>query len=215
MKRGSAILFAIAALAIASQAWAAGNVVISQIYGGGGNTGAPWTNDYVEVFNRSGSTQDMTGWTVQYASAAGNSWAAATFLSGYMLPAGGYALIQLASNAAVGSPLPASCNAGTGTINMAAGAGKVALCSNGTALTGTCPTGGAIVDFVGYGTTANCSETANAPGASNTTAVLRKGAGFQDSDDNSADFTAGSAVPCALPTPTLNHTWGVLKTLYR
>jgi hypothetical protein len=34
---------------------ASANLVISQVYGGGGNTGAPYTHDYIEIFNRSDS----------------------------------------------------------------------------------------------------------------------------------------------------------------
>ena len=48
-------------------------IVISQVYGGGGNSGAPWTNDYIELFNRGTSPVDVTGWSVQYASAAGTT----------------------------------------------------------------------------------------------------------------------------------------------
>jgi len=49
-------------------------VVISQIYGGGGNQGAAYRNDFVELFNRSGAPVNLTGWTIQYASATGSSW---------------------------------------------------------------------------------------------------------------------------------------------
>ncbi len=31
------------------------NLVISQVYGGGGNTGAQYTHDFVELFNRGSS----------------------------------------------------------------------------------------------------------------------------------------------------------------
>ena len=47
------------------------NIVISQIYGGGGNTGAQFTNDYIEIFNRGSTTVDVAGWSLQYASATG------------------------------------------------------------------------------------------------------------------------------------------------
>src|SRR5512143_3122221 len=47
------------------------NVVISQVYGGGGNTGAPYTNDFVELFNRGTASVLLTGMSVQYASATG------------------------------------------------------------------------------------------------------------------------------------------------
>src|SRR5437016_9894939 len=50
------------------------NVVLSQLYGGGGNAGATLKNDFVELFNRGGSAVDLTGWSVQYAASAGSSW---------------------------------------------------------------------------------------------------------------------------------------------
>ena len=39
------------------------DIVISQVYGGGGNTGAPYTNDFVELFNR-GTTTVSLSWLV-------------------------------------------------------------------------------------------------------------------------------------------------------
>src|SRR5262245_42019701 len=47
------------------------NVVISQVYGGGGNSGAPLANDFVELFNRGNTTVSLSGWSVQYTSATG------------------------------------------------------------------------------------------------------------------------------------------------
>ena len=60
----SALSFTGTALAVSP------NVVISQVYGGGGNTGALFQNDYVELFNRSLSTVSLDGMSIQYASAA-------------------------------------------------------------------------------------------------------------------------------------------------
>jgi hypothetical protein len=37
-------------------------VVISQVYGGGGNSGATYNADYVELFNRGGATVAIGGW---------------------------------------------------------------------------------------------------------------------------------------------------------
>ncbi len=220
MKRTITLALSLAVTCIASSAFAVGNVVVSQIYGGGGNTGAPWTNDYVEIHNRSGGPVNVSGWSVQYASATGSSWSVQAIPAATILPAGSYGLIKLATGGAVGTPLVVACQiapagGAAGSINMSATAGRVALTSNAVALTGTCPTGGAIVDFVGYGTTANCNETANAPAASNTTALQRKNAGGLDTDNNSTDFTTGSAVPCSLPTPARSNTWGQVKTIYR
>ncbi len=45
-------------------------VVISQVYGGGGNSGATFKNDFIELFNRGSAPVDVAGWSVQYASSA-------------------------------------------------------------------------------------------------------------------------------------------------
>ena len=55
-------------------AQAQSSIVISQVYGGGGNTGATLRNDFVELFNRGNAAVNIGGWTVQYASASGSSW---------------------------------------------------------------------------------------------------------------------------------------------
>ena len=68
------------------------DVVVSQVYGGGGNSGAPFTNDFIELYNRGSVAVDLTGWTVQYAPAAGTTWST-TALSGTIQP-GKYFLVQ-------------------------------------------------------------------------------------------------------------------------
>jgi|GEM_PF-4188887 len=46
------------------------NIVISQIYGGGGNVaGSQFTHDFVELFNRGDQPVSLNGWSTQYASA--------------------------------------------------------------------------------------------------------------------------------------------------
>src|SRR5450759_2786328 len=130
------------------------NIVISQIYGGGGNSGATYKNDYIELFNLGSTAIDITGWSVQYGSATGTTWTSKTVLSGVIKP-GQYYLIQEAAGTGGTTNLPTP-NA-IGTIAMAAGAGKVALTSNTTALTGSCPLSNT-VDFVGFGSAANCYE---------------------------------------------------------
>src|SRR4051812_21976452 len=119
----------LAALACACLVFASGaaqgassTVVISQLYAGGGNSGATFTNDFVELLNRGSSAVDLSGWTVQYATAGGTTWQA-TALSGSLQP-GRYYLVQLASSASVGAPLPSA--VATGTTNLAASGGKVA-----------------------------------------------------------------------------------------
>ncbi|MDQ3003778.1 MAG: ExeM/NucH family extracellular endonuclease, partial [Chloroflexota bacterium] len=175
-------------------------VVISQVYGGGGNTGATYKNDFIELYNRSASPVDVTGWSVQYASSAGITWAK-TDLSGIIQP-GQYYLIQEAAGTGGTVDLPTP-NA-TGNIAMSGTAGKVALVNSTTALSGSgCPFVATVVDFVGYGG-ANCSETAPTAALSNTTAALRNGNGATDTNNNSADFTVGAPTPRNTPPPAPN-----------
>jgi hypothetical protein len=79
-------------------------VLISQVYGGGGNSGATYNQDYIELYNRSGTSQSLAGWSVQYASAAGTSWSS-TALSG-TIGAGKYYLVAMSTAGTTGSALP-------------------------------------------------------------------------------------------------------------
>ena len=168
-----------------------GDVVVSEIYGGGGNSGATLTHDFVELYNRTAAPISLAGWSVQYAAAAGVTWQV-TPLTGSIAPGKNY-LVQEASGAGGTTPLPVP--DATGSIAMSATAGKVALVSSTTMLTGTCPVGGGIVDFVGYGSTATCFEgTGPTAAPSNTTSVSRNGGGATDTNDNAADFTAAPPI---------------------
>jgi uncharacterized protein len=183
----------------------AGSVVISEVYGGGGNSGATYTNDYIELYNRTANTISLAGWSVQYASAAGTSWQV-TPLTGSIGP-GKYYLVQEAAGTGGTTPLPTP--EATGSIPMSATAGKVALVQNSTPLSGSCPTGFPISDFVGYGTTANCFEGSGpTPAPSNTASVIRLGDGATDTDNNAADFVAGAPDPdnSADLAPTVSST---------
>jgi predicted extracellular nuclease len=167
-------------------------VVVSQVYGGGGNSGATYKNDFIELYNRGASAVSLNGWSVQYGAATGSTWQV-TNLTNFSLQPGQHYLVQEAAGAggSVNLPTPDA----TGAIAMSATAGKVALVNSTTALAGACPTGGSIVDFVGYGTTANCSETTPTANLSNTTAAIRKGGGATDTNNNSADFDIAAPNP--------------------
>lgn len=172
----------------------AGDIVVSQIYGGGGNSGAPFTHDFIELFNRSAQPVDLAGWSVQYAAATSGTWQK-TDLTGTLQP-GQYFLIQQDSGGMNGVPLPTP-NA-TGMLALAATAGKVALLNNATLIAaGTgCPSGGGLVDFVGYGNTATCFEgTAPAPAPSATNAIRRAGNGCGDTNNNVTNFATGTPLP--------------------
>jgi lamin tail-like protein len=171
------------------------DVVISQLYGGGGNSGGQFTHDFVELFNRGASSVAIDGWTVQYASASGNSWAAAN-LAGTILP-GGYYLVQLAAGSGTAAALPTP--DATGAMNMSGTSGTVALvtsrallsCGGSTA----CLPNAGIHDFVGYGTAAQFEGSGAAPAQSNTTAGFRAGGGCSDTNSNTADFATAAPAP--------------------
>ncbi|MCA1602908.1 MAG: lamin tail domain-containing protein [Acidobacteria bacterium] len=169
------------------------HVTISQLYGGGGNGGATYNHDFVELYNPHTTTFDLTGWSLQYSSATGDIWQVQP-LGGAIAP-GEYYLIGLATNnSGIGAPLPPA-NV-DGDINMSATTGKIALVNNFDALEGTCPVGTpGIVDFLGYGTTASCAETTRAAAPSNTTSLFRQNDGARDTDNNSADFFVGAPNP--------------------
>ncbi|HWT02842.1 MAG TPA: lamin tail domain-containing protein [Pyrinomonadaceae bacterium] len=202
----------------------AADLVISQIYPGGGNAGATYTNDFIEIFNQGTTTIDfsVTNYSVQYAGAAANfgSTAAANktnIITGTIAP-GQYFLIQGAGGAnGVALPTPDL----MGSIAMSAAAGKVALVLGTTALPvsscpgddGTAPfnpNNATIVDFVGYGSgtgvnAPNCYEGSGfAPFSLSTAGGLDPDArstirtsSCTDTNDNASDFSNPTTAPTA------------------
>jgi uncharacterized protein len=173
-----------------------GSIVVGELYAAGGNSGAAYTNDYVELFNRGAGPVAIDGWTLQYASAASTSWGS-TALSG-TIPAGGHYLVQLASGGANGAALPTA--DATGTSNLAVTGGKVAVVDNATALScgasaGSCSAASGLEDLIGYGSAADYEGSGAAPAGSATNALARAGGGCMDTDDNSADFVTGAPNP--------------------
>jgi len=167
--------------------------VISQIFGGGGNSGAPYRNDFIELFNRGQSSVNVAGWSIQYASATAASWSVTNLPPATLAP-GQYLLIQEASGGGNGQTLPTPDAAGT--IAMAAAAGKVALVRTTVALTGTCPSDNNLLDLVGYGSNANCFRGSGpSPAPSNSTAILRGANGCTDTQRNANDFATAAPNP--------------------
>jgi uncharacterized protein len=178
-------------------------LVVSEAYGGGGNSGAALKNDFIELQNVTGSTLSVTGYSVQYLPAgAGSSNWQITLLSG-SAPAGGHFLVQEAAGTGgtVDLPTPDA----TGAINMSGTTGTVALVQSTTALTCKtavdCAADSSIVDLVGWGTAVVHEGAADAPATANATSTQRAASGA-DTDNNGADFTT------AAPTPTPSGTGG-------
>jgi len=190
--RLAVIAGALVALAGAGNAFAASTgLVISQVYGGGGNTGATFSHDYVELLNRGTTPVSTAGLSVQYGSAANNFSQVNPLPSATVAP-GGYFLVQLATGGAVGSPLPTA--DATGATNISGTTGKVALVAGTTALAcGSAASrchASSYVDLVGYGTSSDFEGTV-APAPSSTTAIHRASAGCVDTDVNGSDFSVG------------------------
>ncbi len=167
------------------------HLVISQVYGGGGNSGATLKNDFIELYNAGTTAVSLAGWSVQYASATGTTWQVTPLVGS--IPPNGYYLVSEAAGAAGTTNLPTA--DAVGAIAMSATTGKVALVNGIVALAGGCPLGAGVADFVGYGG-ADCFEGASAvPVLTNTTAAIRKSGGLEESDNNAADFTVAAPDP--------------------
>ncbi|BEV04386.1 lamin tail domain-containing protein [Chryseobacterium gambrini] len=177
-------------------------IVINEIYGGGGNSGSTYKNDFIELKNIGSTTVTLSGATLQYGSAA-NAIAQYHTLPDITLAPGKTYLVQEAlGNAGTTNlptpdyiaPIPTNFGTGTNTtagFAMSATAGKVALASNATQVTS--PTDGNVLDFVGFGTTASQYEGAGpAPAPSNTNSVARISG---DTNNNNTDFAAGAPTP--------------------
>ncbi|GAB2691077.1 5'-nucleotidase [Microbacterium marinum] len=172
-------------------------LVISEVYGGGGNSGAAFNRDFIELANTGDATLDLSGYSVQYASATGGSWQV-TPLGDIDLPAGAQLLIGQAPGS--NTALPGFDADVEGSIAMSGSGAKVALVSQETALSGTAGIAALpqVVDLVGWGGTANAfAGSGPAPATTNATSVSRDET-FANTADNAADFTAGAPTPIGL-----------------
>ena len=165
----------------------------------------------VELHNVSSTSFDLSGHSIQYASATSTAaWSGVYALPAVSIPAGGYYLIQMSADGANGAALPTPDAVASPTIAMASASGKVALVNGIVALTGCTLTG--VVDLVGYGT-ANCSETSATGTLSSANGAIRNNNGCTDTDNNLSDFTVeppvarNSASPVSIcstsPVPTV------------
>ncbi|WP_411553794.1 5'-nucleotidase C-terminal domain-containing protein [Paenibacillus lautus] len=173
-------------------------VVISQVYGGGGNSGASFTHDFIELFNPTSSPVDLTGWKVRYASASTGAFNNTTSLTGTIEPYA-YYLIQN-SGGTTGAILPTPDF--QGSLSLGGSNGIVDLVN----------TAGDRIDLIGYGN-ATLSEKSPTAALSNSKAAIRKeltsGQNDRglDTDNNAADFSVmtpdprNSASPVTPVTP--------------
>ncbi len=162
-------------------------VCISQVYGGGGNSGAPFAADFIELFNATGDAMPLSGWSVAYASKSGENWQPIA-LDGLSIQPYGYLLVHL-KGGSNGAALPAA-DAANAEINMSAEDGKVRLVRDGVE-----------IDLLGYGG-ADRAESAPIEKLANARAAQRLGGGCTDTNNNAADFVRGDPAPRNSQSPT-------------
>src|SRR6185503_10459325 len=166
-------------------------VVISEVYGAGGNSGALYNRDFVELYNPADTSVNLDGLSVQYRSATGTSSPSGVVPLSGTVPGNGHFLLGLAGGAN-GVALPATVDQDNATVNLSGSSGTVFLANQKTALpappTGSVTGDSQITDLVGYGTS-NTFETAVAPAPGTTTSVSRSAVGA-DTDNNGADLKA-------------------------
>lgn len=177
-------------------------IVINEVYTGGGLLGAAITNDFIELKNIGSSTASLNGATIQYASSSG-AFTQYNNLPNITLTPGQTYLIQQGSDGLGGlinllNPnlivtvllnLDGSPSVGVG-VGLVLTSGKVALASNATPVTG--PTAANVLDFVGYGLANQFEGAGAAPSPTILNSITRT---TGDTNNNNVDFTI------SLPTP--------------
>ena len=149
----------LAALAFGSRPRLAGSaqaqVVISQVYGGGGNSRrARCKNDFIELHNTGTPGRRPDGLDGAVRVRGRHDLASAPTSPGAI--AAGRLLPDPAGRRQPAARSPCPHRTPPAPSRWPATAGKVALSQSTTALSGACPT--RCVDFVGFGSTANCAE---------------------------------------------------------
>jgi predicted extracellular nuclease len=218
-------LIAASALALIAAALATGtgpaaanragtDLVISEVYGAGHNSANPYNADFVELYNPTASPIELAGLSLQYRSAESTSEATGAnlvLLPDVSIAAGGHYLVSGAGSTG-GTDLPEPDL--DANFNASSTSGQVFLASTTTGFIPEATATGSVtdarlVDFVGYGSANRFEGSAPSPASSNATSVARDLTRTQpDTDDNSADFGAGTPTPsacgvaCAPPPPT-------------
>ena len=178
------------------------DLVISQVYTRGGEPGATFRNDYIEMFNRGTTSVNLFDYRMQISTTGEGASpdVSVRFVGsgGIILDPGQYIMFALGSSGTGGDPLPAPPEFNGPGINLGSASGKIALFRNTSFTPLGCPLGqdAGITDYVAYGA-ASCAE-GGAPAPAPATvvaALLRKGNGCTDTDNNAGDFDAAAPNP--------------------
>ncbi|MEH0147203.1 ExeM/NucH family extracellular endonuclease [Corynebacterium sp. Q4381] len=160
------------------------NVVINEVYGGGGNSGSVYSNDFVELYNPTDAPIDITGWQIeQYSANGGKGGRHPHVLNGTIQPKSFFLVQGWAGNNATGE-LPAPDQ----ILNFDF-AGKQAIAK-------LIDANGSVVDLLGWGAAKEAEGDSPAAGTNNGTSVQRKRDGV-DTDNNANDFKVDAPTPGA------------------
>lgn len=180
-----------------------GDVVISEVFAYGGESGIPLMYDFIELYNNTAYDIDLTNWVIWYAPPASSFSPMVnekTNLQG-TIKAKSYYLIQEQKGTGGYNGLPPTDV--VGTIQIGYSYFKLAL-TNTSALP-TLSTSPNVVDFIGAGAYANDYETASAPQAALQQSISRTlVAGLMvDSNNNASDFKVTSVTPTSSMSPII------------
>jgi 5'-nucleotidase len=195
---------AVTPLVVASPAHAnpAGTgLVISEVYGAGGNNGALYDADFVELYNPTDDAASLSGLALHYRSAAGGSGGSPYALSG-SVPSHGHWLVQMSNAGTTGAALPSPDQVASPAFSMAAAGGQVALQQGTSTITTSGNVAGTagIVDFVGAKGASSFEGAATVDAATAAQSLNRTATGA-DTDSNAADLTLAPPSPTGSGTP--------------
>lgn len=193
---------------ISTFAFSNAQIVINEIYTGGGLLGALLANDFIELKNIGSSSASLNGATIQYGPLSGQFTQYHSIPNITLAPGQTY-LIQQASEGLGGINLinpnlivdlvvnfdGSGPVVGVG-LQIGLTSGKVALASNSTRVTG--PTASNVLDFVGYGLADQFEGSGAAPSPTVLNSISRTSG---DTNDNDDDFSA--SFPSPQPSGTL------------
>ena len=194
---------------VSSFAFSNAQIVINEIYTGGGILGALLANDFIELKNVGSTTATLTGATIQYGPLSGQFTQYHTLPSITLDPGQTY-LIQQASEGLGGINLlnpnlivdvvlnldGSGPVAGVG-VQIGLTSGKIALATNNTRVTG--PIAPNVIDFVGYGLADQYEGNGAAPSPTILNSISRVNSAL-DTNNNNVDFNV------AIPTPQATGT---------
>jgi hypothetical protein len=188
-------------------------LVINEVYSAGGQSGATYNRNFIELLNRCAASTSLNGVYLDVLSGDG-TWQVAVTLSG-SVGAGHFFLIGF-NDPATGGPLPTP----DASYPIMMDPGKAYLTTNANP-PAACP-GPSLIDLVGYGnSSAPCFEGAGpAPESMPTKSASRTNCA--DTDDNAADFTLGnpsaqnsSSPPVSCGSPTAVRLTSLIATRSR